>query len=430
MRFSFVATLNKDMSAISEAEWDTDIIRSFYEDFGFDFNSLDEFSIPIMNPYQASTLNTDQSIKNFISSNLPSKGEQEVLRGVFELYEYWHQNGNAPNVPKVLFHYFIEQESTTGSNLDLQEIQAGLAFKHRIHLWKEFLEIATDPKSYPTLDDDLSRKCLRDSRAMKVSLLRREEKFNEAQDLLSETLKIVEADAARGDTLDNRLGVYYYEAGYLSFIAGDWDEAINYFGLSSDMDAAQSIEVGYAISLCLEFRVRYTLGRVSVTEFSDLLLRMVKIFEQNSADHIPRHGHARRWVVNCWVHILEISVDSMNCDLADIAIKEIRPRLSLMPDESFGFLYEGMYYLTHLNFVDAADNLERAWNFRTENGDPARFKAPESKSHIPYLLGKCYELMNDVERSRDWLRIAADAPSQPGNHFWKERGKAALRLLR
>ena len=417
------------MKSLDETEWEAEPVVDFDEEYGDGWNGPDEFAFDLMNSYQASELNTDDSVKSYISTTLAESGEEATMRGIFELYEYWHQNGNDPNIPKVLFDYFLEQESTEGSNLDLQEIQAGLAFKNRIHLWEAFLELATNPSSYPDLGDASSRTWLRQTRAMRASLLRRQERLDEAQDLLAETLKLLEEDAARGDELPS-IGFSYYEAGYLSFIIGEWDEALNFFARSSDIDSGKGDQVGGAISLCLEFRVRYLLGRVSAAEFSDLLSRMTAVFERNSAEGIPKHGHARRWVLNCWIHQLEIAVDTDDGELGDRAIREIRQREHLLPEQSFTDFNEGMFHISRGEFVDAITRLESSWNARTGNGDPARFQAAESKSQIPYLLGRSYQAAGDRVEAEKWLRIAADASVRPGNHAWNARGVAALRKLR
>lgn len=417
------------MKSFDETGMEFEAVIDLYEEYGDDWNSADEFAFGVMNSYQASELNTGTSVKNYISTTLAESGEEAAMRGVFELYEYWHQNGNDPNIPRVLFEYFLEQESTEGSNLDLQEIQAGLAFKNRIHLWEEFLAIAANPASYPDLDDAASRKWLRQTRAMKASMLRRQERLDEAQDLLAETLKLLEEDAARGDELPS-LGFSYYEAGYLSFIIGEWDEALSFFARSSDIDSGKGDQVGGAISLCLEFRVRYLLGRVSAAEFSELLSRMASVFERNSTEGIPKHGHARRWVLNCWIHQLEIAVDTDDQELGSRAIEEIRKRSHLLPDESFTNFNEGMFSITQGMFQDAISRLQSSWNARTGNGDPARFQAAESKSQIPYLLGRAFQATGDRVEAERWLQIASDAAPRPGNHAWNARGVAALRKLR
>src|SRR5690606_3567052 len=115
-----------------------------------------------------------------------------------------------------------------------------------------------------------SRKWLRMSRSMKASLLRRQDRLKEAQDLLADTLSLIEQHAALGDKLESGYGFYYYEAGYLAFMIGEWDEALILFARSSDIDTGLNDQVGGAISLCLEFRVRYLLGKVSASEFSAL----------------------------------------------------------------------------------------------------------------------------------------------------------------
>jgi len=211
-----------------------------------------------------------------------------------------------------------------------------------------------------------------------------------------------------------------YDVGYVNYLQGNFQEAVENFDKSALHASEANDTVGKFISTIVGYRVRYygKLGRLS--EFKEVLMNAFSYFREYSTG-LKKNQHAIRWIMNVNAHLFEVAFEENNKYTAreqlekledDPWVKAYASPFFLKPYYARLALMEGMYTEAINDFNKFLQSLEIK-----DISEAMR----ESLSRDYLDLGKALAYSGDIEKAIEIWQDGLKTPDNNANLVWKER---------
>lgn len=211
-----------------------------------------------------------------------------------------------------------------------------------------------------------------------------------------------------------------YDVGYVNYLQGNFQEAVENFDKSALHASEANDTVGKFISTIVGYRVRYY-GKIgSLSEFKEVLMNAHSYFREYSTGP-KKNQHAIRWITNVNAHLFEVAFEENNKYIAreqlekledDPWVKAYASPFFLKPYYARLALMEGKYTKAINDFNLFLQSLE------IKDISEAMM---ESLSRDYLDLGKALAYSGDIEKAIEIWQDGLKTPDNNANIVWKER---------
>lgn len=375
---------------------------------------------------------------DFLTTKAKRIGTENLIEDLYNGYSYFYEKekDKATSICSALFDFFIKMvvEKKAGGLSLLEIIHNSLFYRPITNLVEKFLKEGIQKLLSITEIHDQSVNLIFAFRQKYAELLRRIGDLIESENQLRRLLEEVQSSEIP-QTLP-QISSMKYNLGYILFLNGKFNDAIEMFHESADNAFKGKSDVKGWVSRCLEYRVRMLkeiwdsashrdFPLEAIREFEVILNKGMKTFQEKSkSDPI-----AERWVMNVYSHLFEVSYYRKDCASAkknfslleqdewvrkygeDVSKKVTKARLAIIDED-----WETAAYLFEEYFKLISSNLEE-------------WQRKEAFVWIYYDYGCSLLNIGKSERAIKIWKTAMTFPDNFGNQIWKKKIKEELRTL-
>lgn len=249
--------------------------------------------------------------------------------------------------------------------------------------------------------------------ARKANMIRREGRLKEAEGIYDHILSnnII-------DILDKvEQSRVYYDIGYIAYLSGQFDKAIENMTKSVDTADTNHGKVSKYISKCVEARIQF-LFKNNIEKFEEVLLEAYDIFDEKRLASLT----AKRWVKNVNAHLFEVYYAKKDIKNAKIYFDLLKSDDWMISHQNVGKYssftpYEARVKILEKDFVKASILFEK-YIYEVITDSERNMRESMARDYYDYLLS-LKEV--DADKFLQQKQIALKLPDEPGNHIWKEK---------
>ncbi len=215
---------------------------------------------------------------------------------------------------EILIAYLITRIKQTDSpRLSVESIHASYVYRDEKKYYNQILEMANNRETLKkiylqyenedSLDEENILRYFIAFRARYSNKIRRETKLEVAFMNYEGLVTDITKNRLEQEADYNELSKIQYDMGYIKYLQGDFDSAINYMSESiKSCDLAKN-PINAAISQCLQYRIGFLSGKYLPDEFDAVLDDAYEVFYENRL----KNSNAKRWVRNVLAHKFEVA---------------------------------------------------------------------------------------------------------------------------
>lgn len=336
------------------------------------------------------------------------------------------ENSSGPQLssqlPRALFKYFISLRGIENPTLSLEDIHACLIYRKNTSFYKAFLKKGTSKASIkgcgPGFSEFIIEEIYLTFSSRIANMQRRAGNLEQAEQVYSTILPSLMAK----EPLLKELARVQYDIGYVKYLRGKFEDAVNYLAMSAQSAERTGDEVGKWISICVMYYVKVVsmMGSTKLDEVLDDFLNVLndayKVFTINQTTNTT----AERWIMNIHNHRFKAAYykkDRRNTRLALIEL-ERDPWVARNDNKSFLLPYRARMAILSRNYTAAIQYFKDYLN-PMEKDRQKLFKA-ESVTENYLDCGIAFLKGGYEEESVKCWQTGMSCPDEPGNHKWKE----------
>jgi len=302
--------------------------------------------------------------------------------------------------------------------LNIEVLHATYVYRKDKTIYNAILEIACDLNS-------LSEKFEKNKEilkfyyvafnARKANMIRREGKLKEAKEIYENIFtKNMIGILDKGE--QSRI---YYDMGYILYLSGEYDSAIEFMTKSSEIADTKVTQVSKYISKCLAARIEF-LYNGNVDNFEKVLNEAYFIFDENKLVNLG----AKRWIKNVYAHLFEVYY-------AKHDLKNMKKYYALLKSDDWMIThqdignyssftpYEARIKILEKDFLNSALLFEK-YIYEVISNEDRNTRESMARDYYDYLLS-----LKEVDTNKflEEKKIALELHDEPGNHIWKQKIK-------
>lgn len=249
--------------------------------------------------------------------------------------------------------------------------------------------------------------------ARKANMVRREGRLKEAERIYNHLL--VNNYIEILDKVEQSR--VYYDIGYIAYLSGQFDKAIENITKSADIADTNEGKVSRYISKCVEARIEF-LSKDNIEKFKKVLLEAYDIFDEKRLVSLT----AKRWVKNVNAHLFEVYYAKRDIINTKIYFDLLKSDDWMISHQNVGKYssftpYEARVKILEKDFVQASTLFEK-YIYEVILDSERNTRESMARDYYDYLLS-LKEV--DIDKFLEQKQIALELPDEPGNHIWKEK---------
>ncbi|WP_436496852.1 hypothetical protein [Actinokineospora sp. HUAS TT18] len=236
-------------------------------------------------------------------------------------------------------------------------------------------------------------------------------RFRRTNDLASATRLLDQIAEVRGD--QSRA---LYERGYLEYLHGRVDAAIDYLDESAEAAQQAGRTVSGWISALVRDQVRFHAGRIDVASYDANLVTALEVFTTAAAEGNP---HAERWIMNAHDHRFTLACLTGDVLLATQEREALRDNEWVARERpELAIEWQARLDLARGEFAAARADFERILPADALTAEPS---AVELTARRLYEYGAALEGAGDRRKARQAWEQVLRCSDQSGSWSWKAR---------
>ena len=363
---------------------------------------------------------------DFIDMKVTNKQKENLFQEIYDIFISLETSGNTTvfiekftqALAQNVLQFLLEKvQNPSKAPLKVEEIHAYFVYRENKTFYIKLLELACSENELVKISPDTPKNIYQSYftafRARYANMIRREAKLEKAAQIymeLEERSFIQMLDGFEQSRI-------YYDIGYIAYLSGEFDKAIEFLHKSASIAQENGAEVSRYISICVATRIEM-LRYDRINKFKNILLEALEIFEKHKFDD----PSAKRWIKNVHAHLFEVGFAERNIAMMhkyyDLLLndewmldhQQVKRYSSFTP-------YEARIALLEEDYIKAAELFE-GYIYQIIPSSQRETKESIAKDYYDYLLALRHV---DKDRFQHELQKALKLPDKPGNQFWKEK---------
>ncbi len=355
----------------------------------------------------------------------------KILRELYYVYTALQASGNQKNcthISQALFAYLLSFDEVSNEQFNIDDIYNILAIFEDPAFWEEFLNIGLAEIPQQGLDQAANLEITERFYSYSADLARRVGDLSRAEMLLNELVSTIIQDNKQDEIQLRKLSQYTYDLGYIDFLRGHFENAIEFMSQSVDYAQQANNQIGAWISRCLEYRIRW-MTDVCPDKTYEILLKDANRFLTNATKD---NYFAGRWADNTAALMLDLYYEQCNVVEADKQIKALisSPRFTTLEGNGEDVLlshHKARYHILKEDWQLAIHYLDDFWQNMVVIyvGVGNEHQWAEICKAI-YDYGTIYQGQGNMKHAKSKWEEGLQYPDEPGNHLWKQKIQQSL----
>jgi len=406
------------------------LISSYQEHYGDNWENCDPYGIYYLAEHMRKSKLWDELLIlyhqiSFIYTNLKLRGSDETLEDVYLTYISFKTHNlqdHSDRLSKIVLSHILREGSVESPRFSLDHVHSALVYRTDIGFLITVLEQGLDVnllKSF--VPSGSSTVLLRTTFLARLcNIYRRRGDLEKAEKFLNELLE----DLNGHNELLKERSRAEYDIGYIYYLRGEFNVAIERFGKSAETSLQAGDVGGYHFTYYFQCRLKHLTGEFSDTMFDEIQTRTMQYFISISTND----SNAQRWIMNVYRYQLEVYFTRSDAESMEPILQLLEKDEWLKRYETDHFLneYRALYAMLKHRYVVAIDYLEDYINFIMLTGNADEIKRREAAARILYYYGLALCGSGHVHKAITVWRDALNFSDDLGNRIWKQRIRASL----